>query len=126
VHLIQQHFFDVNALAPEPAVNYWGSDGSNGPMTLGSAFAAEGSSATTITGSGRGIQAGIYAQGGIFAFTNQSYLLTHELSHVVQGQNGASGNLDQSLAKAIGLPATPDTASQVLSDFFNSECKGFK
>jgi RHS repeat-associated protein len=118
-------FFDVNVLAPQPVTNYWGEYG-QGPLTLGTAFDNRNSVATTITGSGLGRQPGVYSRGGIFTFAGDPYLLSHELSHVVQGQNGVSGNLDQALVSKLGLAATPATASAVLSDFFNSKCAGFK
>jgi RHS repeat-associated protein len=116
-------FFDVNQIASEPAVNYFGQDGM---MTVGNSFSHIGSTALTVTGNGGGFTQGIYSRGGIFAFANSPYLLAHELTHIVQGMLGGNNNLDFALTQKLGIPATPNTASGVVSDFFNSGCAGFQ
>jgi hypothetical protein len=39
---------------------------------------------------------------------------------------GHPRNLDFALNNRLGLDSTPETASPVLSNFFNSKCAGFK
>jgi hypothetical protein len=55
------------------------------------------------------------------------YVLLHEMTHLAQGQAGQTGNLDESLAKALGIEPPVDENgkpnwSAGVSRYFENNC----
>lgn len=117
---------DVDKIQNEDAEKYFGDEGKG--MTVGAFFDGNGHDAITYhqgttPGSakypnGQPIgRSGTYSRGGL---ASMSYnLRLHEAAHRAQG---LSADLDKALAEKLGIDTNDKSASDAVSDYFNSGC----